>query len=472
MRILLVENEITSIDTFNEELELAGIAADVSIARSRDSALSLLAESEFDVVLCDLRIPSTDGALDEEDEHGILVLREATTLQQVAPVLVLSGFGTLDNIGELVNKPERNIYGTVERVAMVRHTPKKNYALCIAELRSIAAELDGLASVQIEGGDDLGEADARALRVYARPRGGALVKIDAVSPGLSRAIPLRVTVYGSDGGLTSTAFAKLDSRAGNDSEELRYQRYVNGVLPAGSFASVAENVTSSGGRSALVYSLIAGQPRSLFALLRTDQAAAVEVVRQLRRLEEDYWIAGAPSELVAVRDIRESRGGRDDLLIRHLAGIDWPWLEQQTLDVRRATQHGDMHGENVMIDDDHRPFVIDFAQTGPAAVSLDPVVLELSLTFHEKGRAAVSSEPNVDALATWPDAEAFARSGPFPDFVRAARDWAESNGAGRRPVLANAYGHAVRQLAYEDINPDWVRAVVTGVIGAWPTGPE
>lgn len=472
MRILLIENEITSIETFTEELEFAGLVADLSIARSRDSALAQLSEFEFDVVLCDLRIPSTDGGLDEEEQHGILVIREAIASQPIAPILILSGFGTLENIGDLVNKPERDIYGTFEPVTMVRHTPKKNYGLCIGELRSIAAELEALDALHVEGSAALTDADVRALKVYARPRGGVTIIVDAVSPGLSKAVPLRVTIYGADKGLTGTAFVKLDSREANDSEELRYRRHVSGVLPAGSFASVAENVPTGGGRSALVYSLIAGKPKSLFALLAADQASAVEVVKELRGIEEAYWTQGAPTETISVREIRESRGGREELLRGHLDGIDWEWLESQTVEVRRAPQHGDLHGDNVLIDEGLRSFLIDFAQTGQAAVSLDPVVLEFSLTFHADGRAACATVPTVEALSGWPDAATFAGMMPFPDFILATRAWAESNGAGARPVLANAYGHSVRQLAYADVEPDWVRAVVKAVIDAWRAGED
>src|SRR5450759_2024241 len=127
MRILLVENEETSVRTLHEELELAGIAAEVVVAGSRVSALALLARAEYDVVLCDLRIPPTDGALDEDEEHGLLVVRETRASHPVTRILILSGFSSLDNIGDIVNRPEMDIYGTLTPVPMIRDTPKKNY---------------------------------------------------------------------------------------------------------------------------------------------------------------------------------------------------------------------------------------------------------------------------------------------------------------------------------------------------------
>ena len=36
-------------------------------------------------------------------------------------------------------------------------------------------------------------------------------------------------------------------------------------------------------------------------------------------------------------------------------------------------------------------------------------------------------------------------------------------------MLANAYGHAVRQLGYRDVDPELVRALVAGLIDEWRT---
>lgn len=467
MRILLVENEETSVRTLHEELELAGIAAEVVVAGSRESALALLAHGEYDVVLCDLRIPPTDGALDEDEEHGLLVVRETRASHPVTRILILSGFSSLDNIGDIVNRPEMDIYGTLTPVPMIRDTPKKNYGLCVKELSAVASELDALATIKVECEPALPEADARALRVYARPRGGATVKVEALAPGLSDAAPLRIAVYGPNDQLQGSAFVKLGGRDAIASEELRFRLHVNGVLPAGSFPPVAEIVPTTGGRSALVYSLIAGPPKSLFVVLRDDEATAVDVVQRLRNLEATSWTAGAPMERTTVKNIRESRGGREDLIAVHLDGLDWQWLEAQELDVRRARQHGDLHGENVLVDGDRRPFVIDFAQTGPAVVSLDAVTLELSLAFHPSGTTGGAGWPSPEVLAAWPSVTGFAQSSPYPNFVAATRNWAESNGAGLRPVLANAYGHSVRQLAYRDVSPGLIRALVAGVIDEW-----
>jgi CheY-like chemotaxis protein len=467
VRILLVENEVSSVETFREELAAAGIEAEVAVAASRDSALARLAAADFDVLICDLRIPSTDGALDEEDQHGVLVIREATASHPVTPILILSGFGSIDNIGSLVNRPERDLYGTFQPVPLVRHTPKKDYGRCVDELRTIETELRAIGSIVVDGTFDLTEEDIHALRIYSRPRGAATIRVEPVSSGLSGAVSLRVAILGSDRDLRGSVFAKVDGSARIDEEELRFRTYVNGVLPAGSFPAVADKVPTYGGRSALVYSLVGGDPRSLFAVLASDQSAATEIVGRLRDQEARYWTSGARTESVTVGEIRQSRGGREDLIADRLGDLDWQWLEQQEFAARSAPQHGDLHGENVLVDDTGRPFLIDFAQTGPAAASLDPVELELSLLFHTRGRQVAGDWPTAADLTNWAAVGDYAASSPVRDFVLAARHWAEANGEGWRPVIANAYGHSVRQLAYQDVDPGVIHALVSGLIVAW-----
>ena len=77
--------------------------------------------------------------LDEDEGHGLLVVREARALHPVTQILILSGFSSLDNIGDILNRPELDIYGTLTPVPMIGNTPK-NYGLCIKELASIASK--------------------------------------------------------------------------------------------------------------------------------------------------------------------------------------------------------------------------------------------------------------------------------------------------------------------------------------------
>ena len=96
MKVLLVENDRTLIRALVEELR--AIPIEVSVAESRDSAFSALEDSDFDLVTCDLKIPSQDGALDEDVQHGFAVSNRVAEISPGVPVIILSAFGTLEMV--------------------------------------------------------------------------------------------------------------------------------------------------------------------------------------------------------------------------------------------------------------------------------------------------------------------------------------------------------------------------------------
>lgn len=74
-----------------------------------------------------------------------------------------------------------------------------------------------------------------------------------------------------------------------------------------------------------------------------------------------------------------------------------------------SVAHGDLHGENIIVmgeGDRCRPFLIDFAHIGEHHLSLDYVVMEVSVRFHLFG--ALLSEPSADVeslLKRWMEIE-------------------------------------------------------------------
>ena len=91
MRVLLVEDDLDTIDIMCQELQAPDL--DLIVARSRDSADKALMGSYFDLVICDLNIPTTDGVLDGTVEHGLAVLTNIQSFAPGTPIIGFSGFG-------------------------------------------------------------------------------------------------------------------------------------------------------------------------------------------------------------------------------------------------------------------------------------------------------------------------------------------------------------------------------------------
>ncbi len=84
-RLLLVDDEIPFVANLLKLLSHRGY--EVSTAHDGDSALRLVQEREFDVVILDQNMPGKDG---------ITVLRELKKKQPHLEVVILTGYGNVD----------------------------------------------------------------------------------------------------------------------------------------------------------------------------------------------------------------------------------------------------------------------------------------------------------------------------------------------------------------------------------------
>jgi DNA-binding NtrC family response regulator len=137
MRVLLAEDEVTIVVTLRDALEEAGHT--VEHAADTKRGLALLESFAPDCVLTDIRMPG---------EGGMAVLKRSVELDPRRPVILMTGFGTIDQAVEAmrigaanyIQKPFRNesivqMLGTFSRV---RDLEQENAALK-AELRSHTA---------------------------------------------------------------------------------------------------------------------------------------------------------------------------------------------------------------------------------------------------------------------------------------------------------------------------------------------
>ncbi len=128
MKILLVEDEVSIAITLRDALEDRGW--NVEHVADTDAALEQLERDGHELVITDMRLPG---------EGGLAVLRRSMERDPLRPVILITGFATVDQAVEAmslgaawyVQKPFRNdaLVSLVERFARARHAERENQDL-------------------------------------------------------------------------------------------------------------------------------------------------------------------------------------------------------------------------------------------------------------------------------------------------------------------------------------------------------
>ena len=447
MRLLLVEDDPEVVAVF--EVEFAAGTAILDHAGCRDDAMAVLAGSSFDAVVCDLRIPSTDGALDDDVAHGRAVLTTILETHPGTPIIAFSAYGTVEIMQDLLRRArQEDFLGEGTPREMLVFYSKDQLPDCVALLHGFAESVETLGQIEIAVGlanIQLPWEDERILRVYARRLGASVVRVSPLTGGLSGSRVLRLRLEAA-GAHVASVVAKLDTVAAVCDEQHRVETLVAPVLPSGSYPSAVTLLRAgAGSRGGIFYRFAGGYDRSLFDAVAGG--AGAEVVAAVRQLTEP-WREGAPVEQLNLETIRNSLVQSADLPQDLQGAVRSD--ESVEVSARRCTTHGDLHLFNVLVPDDGQPMIIDFAAVGSRPASVDPVTLELSMIFHPDAREVCGEWPSTEQAEHWDDLNSYVDGCPHPDYIRACRLWAFEVAAGDREVFASLYAYSVRQLKFED----------------------
>jgi hypothetical protein len=107
--------------------------------------------------------------------------------------------------------------------------------------------------------------------------------------------------------------------------------------------------------------------------------------------------------------------------------------------------------------------MIDFGDVGLNWSAIDPVTLELSLSFHPASPFGESGWPSAQAAQAYLDLDSYLRDCPVPAFVRRVREWALELLDGDEVALRGVfYAQALRQLKYGDTDHEVARSFGRG----------
>lgn len=456
VRFLVIEDDPSFLEVLQRMLAELGSDVSLQFAMSRDSALSALEAESFDIILLDLKLPTADGTLDEDAEHGRLVFHAARRLAPGSPIIVLTGSPTETFIRDFLSQSEQvDVWGDERKIPTVEVLRKSELDDLPKLLEPCAASVRAVRDVEIRSAANLTWEEDRLVRIFVRRRGGVSCTVHTIGGGLSGASVLRVAVFDTGGAPLLHGIMKIAPHDDIAAECANYDRYAQRLLEQAT-PRLFEHIKYGGGKqSAVCYRLAQGFDADLFQVAAQRPDIIDDVIGRACTLLAP-WRDGVGETRRTVGEIR-ARLVSDEKAVDIVAAFDLPWVgafEQRSVQARWCPIHGDLHGGNVLVNDDGIPIIIDYGDVGTGPSALDWIGLELSTIFHIEGCARHSGWPDERACQNWPNAEAFAVDSPVAAFIIACRTAAEVAGVGPRELAACAYAYLFRQLGYEDTDKE------------------
>lgn len=465
VHILIVEDE----DDVIEDLKavIYGISKNVQIrtAKSRDSACVLLETEFFDFAIFDLKIPTQDGGLDGEPEHGHFVFAHARICAPGINILVLTSSPSEDFTSTMLKAKEHvDIWSEGRKVGTVDFLRKLDFIQAPDLLAPIIGAIEALEEIELNLRDvNLSIDQDRLIRIFAKKFNAGQCIVSPLTPGRSGATPLRLQLLDLGGAPIQTAVAKLGPLPKVQDECARYDNSVALLNPASTPRKMATLEYGAGSTAGIFYGLAAGFDQSLFEVIQADDAAAARAVEAIGAAlaQWPYGVGQSRQTVAAIRECQLSDASAAALQASY--SLDWAAAyEAEPVQARWCCVHGDLHGGNALVTANQLAVLIDYGDVGPCAASYDPLTLELSAVLHpdiEKSAAW----PTVEHCRNWGNLELYLEGSPIPLFVRQCRAWARALAAGEREIAAAAYAYLLRQLKYDDTDKERIIALLEGV---------
>lgn len=472
VRVLCVEDEEAS----REEVKLIAkehdSAIDLEFVDCASDAVEALASSFYDFVVLDLRIPIVSGSVEVDAKHGMAVLAKARELCPGTPILVFTGspaeeaneyFRTILQSGS----QQTDVWYCGAPIQTIDYLRKSRLPDFAEQFGSVAAAVGGLADLEPRGIPlNISEKHDRLLRILVRHREGVSYSAERIGFGLSGADVFKVSVADRQGVSRGSFFLKVSDHTTVNSEVENNDRHISRLVGGATPRLVGAYEWGGGDKAAVAYSIAPGD-RTAFELAKDPSCdEMLETLWSfLSPFQDGIKETQSHVEAVICLDISQDQLAAliDEFEIGELRSI-----LSRKVQCRECVTHGDLHGLNILVDDQNRPTVIDLGDFGDRPAPFDWLTLELSLIFHLKGPARESEWPTIEQCKSWGDIEAYTIDCPFPDFVRKCRTLTKRSEAGPRETAACAIAYLVRQLKYEDTDKKRAIALLQGIISTFP----
>lgn len=440
---ILIEDEDADAERVQTVLREAGFSVVSRYADASSAVIGCTARSDLvDLVIVDRRLPqeSRDEPLDSVGDD---LLEAILGLMSDSLLVVFTAHGDTEHAENAT--AER---GTIDidedhTLDRVRHFQKANYRGFEEYVQRISQALDKLNSIDVEGvpgSNTVDIATRRLLRKLAVLDRGRAVVAAQLDGGLTRRAVYNIRVLDEGGVLCSRRVVKIGP-ARRRTESGGYPTLLDAPLVA---APVNKIVGLCAGLQAQVLQLAGDHPVTLFSLLESATADAVEA---LRVVITSANLLHSVERAVAVKQLYVFAGEAEVRLLCSSLGLP-PFIEDLTARSRMGAQHGDLHAGNILVVNGS-PVLIDFDSTMHSSTVVDALTMLLSSMFHSSSpfREKMWLEPSEQVDIFDPS---FLDGCPAPEWFSAVIDWVSSRKTSNREVAALIISYVTRQLQFPD----------------------
>ena len=273
MKILFVEDHELFAETVVTRLRAIDDVTSIVHVRGRDEAVAILGTQFIDLLILDLEILESAAEIAPNRQFGHDVFDFARGNCPGLPTYLLTTSDPDDHLMGLMREGDRyDIWGEQRDVTAVDYFQKeRSVEQLIVRVTEIARSIRDLDAISVDTrGRNLGLNDGylRAIRVFARQRGGEVIEVIPFDGGASRASVLHGRVKNANDHVIASTVIKLGSRGAIEQESVAFDRHV-GNLPNGSFTPKLSTVLKGTcGSGAVVYSLADTFSNSMFTVPR------------------------------------------------------------------------------------------------------------------------------------------------------------------------------------------------------------
>lgn len=457
LKVLIVEDEIDIANHLKNIFTTINSRVELTIADSRDQAIQFLNDSEmfFDFITLDLTIPASSQGFEKSPHNGLAVLGHCKDIAQGTPILIFTGTSTVNMMQEFL-KFSHNVDVWSEGVCCptIDHLTKTEFSNFRDKANKIVVAVKQLSDIELNCSNfTLTVEHDRLIRIFTKKHNGVSSNVKAIGGGLSAAKVYSVEIFDSHGQTIHKAVAKCGPMDDIEEDSVNYDRMISRLKPDVTPRKLDHIKFGAKSSSGVFYGLATDYDYSFFTA--TENKLISENLKEYILKMMDCWYNSSSQVRIKIQDVRRAlvKDSVADELYKTYK-LDWAEMfESNKIQSNKSCYHGDLHGENILLDvKNERATLIDYGDVSEGTSLIDPVTLECSFLFHPD--ATKYDWPTAENISNWEDIDKFVLGCPIEEEIRFCRNWSNKIKAGNRELAACLYAYSLRQLKYPETNKD------------------